>query len=81
MIIANAGRVRELGCPVLLGTSRKSVMEYILRLPVSQRLEGTLATTAAAVEQGISFVRVHDVEENVRFIRMAEAIRDRREKG
>lgn len=79
MAIANAGRLKELGCPVLLGASRKSVVDYVLHLPVSQRLEGTLAITADAVAQRIPFVRVHDVEANVRMIAMAEAIRDRRE--
>lgn len=79
MAIANAGRLKELGYPVLLGASRKSVVDYVLHLPVSQRLEGTLAITADAVAQRIPFVRVHDVEANVRMIAMAEAIRDRRE--
>ena len=68
---------RELGLPLLLGTSRKSCIGYILDLPTDQRLEGTLATTAWAVLQNIAFVRVHDVKENVRFIRMMEALRDR----
>jgi len=45
-----------------------------LDLPVSERLEGTLATTVMAVEQGCAFVRVHDVEENARAIKMAQAI-------
>lgn len=62
------------GCPILLGTSRKSVIGLTLDLPVEERLEGTLVTTVFGVIKGCSFVRVHDVKENVRAIRMAEAI-------
>ena len=65
------------GCPVLLGTSRKSVIGLTLELPASQRLEGTLVTTVFGVMKGCSFVRVHDIRENVRAIRMAEAIMGR----
>ena len=74
--IRRAGELRELGYPVLLGTSRKSVIGLTLNLPASERLEGTLATTVYAVAQHCGFVRVHDVKENSRIIRMAEAIRD-----
>ena len=63
-----------LGFPLLLGCSRKSVIGLTLDLPVEQRLEGTLATTVMAVMKGCSFVRVHDIKENVRAIRMTEAI-------
>lgn len=67
-------KIVELGYPVLLGTSRKSVIGLTLDLPADQRLEGTLVTTVAAVEKGCSFVRVHDVKENYRAIQMARAI-------
>ena len=73
-VIARVGELKALGYPVLLGTSRKSVIGLTLDLPVEERLEGTLVTTVMAVEQGISFVRVHDVQENARAIRMAERI-------
>ena len=63
-----------LGYPLLLGCSRKSVIGLALDLPAEERLEGTLVTTALAVMKGCSFVRVHDVKENVRAIRMTEAI-------
>lgn len=66
----------ELGCPILLGASRKSFIGNTLGLPVDERLEGTLATTALAVERGVMFVRVHDVKENVRLINMLEHIRN-----
>ena len=67
-------QLHVLGCPILLGTSRKSVIGLTLELPASERLEGTLVTTVMAVMKGCMFVRVHDVKENVRAIRMAEAI-------
>jgi dihydropteroate synthase len=64
----------SLGCPVLLGTSRKSVVGLTLDLPADQRVEGTLVTTVFGVLKGCMFVRVHDVKENVRAVRMTEAI-------
>lgn len=69
------------GCPLLLGTSRKSVIGQTLGLPVEERLEGTLATTALAVMKGCSFVRVHDVKENARVIKMVEAIQYEKKHG
>ena len=63
-----------LGYPMLLGTSRKSMIGLTLDLPVDQRVEGTLVTTVLAVLAGWNFVRVHDVKENYRAIKMAEAI-------
>ena len=66
---------RELGYPLLLGASRKSVIGLTLDLSVEERLEGTLVTTVMAVLKGYAFVRVHDIKENVRAIRMAEAIK------
>jgi len=62
------------GYPLLLGCSRKSVIGQTLDLPVEQRMEGTLVTTVMAVMKGCMFVRVHDVKENVRAVKMAEAI-------
>ena len=63
-----------LGYPMLLGTSRKSVIGLTLDLPVTERVEGTLVTTMFGVQKGCMFVRVHDVKENVRTIKMCEAI-------
>lgn len=68
-------KLHEFGYPVLLGASRKSVIGLTLNEPVENRLEGTLAVTAIAVMKGVQFIRVHDVKENLRAIRMAEAIR------
>lgn len=62
------------GYPLLLGCSRKSVIGLTLDLPADQRIEGTLVTTVMGVLKGCMFVRVHDVLENVRAIKMAEAI-------
>ncbi len=73
-IIHHLESLQALGCPVLLGTSRKSVVGLTLDLPVTERLEGTLVTTVMGMLKGCAFVRVHDVKENVRAIRMAQAI-------
>jgi dihydropteroate synthase len=73
-VIRKLGDVKSLGYPVLLGTSRKSVIGLTLDLPSEERVEGTLVTTVAAVAQGMAFVRVHDIKENARAIQMANAI-------
>ena len=65
------------GYPLLLGCSRKSVIGLTLDLPVTERVEGTLVTTMFGVQKGCMFVRVHDVKENVRTIKMCEAILNR----
>lgn len=75
-IIDRLELLHSFGYPILLGASRKSVIGITLELPVEQRVEGTIVTTVCAVHKGAMFVRVHDVKENVRAIRMAEAIRD-----
>lgn len=70
-------RLKELtvlGCPILLGTSRKSVIARTLNLPVDQRVEGTGATVALGIACGADIVRVHDVKEMVRVARMSDAI-------
>lgn len=66
--------MHELGYPILLGTSRKSVIGLTLDLPADQREEGTLVTTVYGVQKGCAFVRVHDVEKNKRAIRMTRAL-------
>ncbi len=73
-VIRHLDRLQELGYPILLGTSRKSVIGLTLNLPSDQREEGTLATTVYGMTKGCSFVRVHDVKANLRAIRMTEAI-------
>ena len=74
MAIQKVGELHELGYPILLGTSRKSVVGLTLDLPATERVEGTLVTTVFGVQQHCGFVRVHDVGENVRAIKMTEAI-------
>lgn len=74
-MLAKLERLHVLGYPLLLGCSRKSVIGLTLDLPVGERTEGTLVTTAFAVMKGCGFVRVHDVKENARAVKMAEAIR------
>jgi dihydropteroate synthase len=67
--------LRELGFPVLLGTSRKSTLGRVLGgVPPEERLEATLATTALGIAAGVDIVRVHDVLPNVRAARMSDAI-------
>ena len=73
-LLRDLGRLRELGRPILLGTSRKSTIGKVLDLPAHERVEGTLATTALGIAQGVDIVRVHDVRANVRAARMADAI-------
>ena len=63
-----------LGRPILLGASRKSTLGRVLDLPVSERLEATLATTALGIAGGADLVRVHDVQANVRAARISDAI-------
>lgn len=74
-MLAKLERLHVLRCPLLLGCSRKSVIGLALDLPVTERLEGTLVTTVLAMWKGCSFVRVHDVKENLRALKMAEVIK------
>ena len=76
-IINHVDMLHSLGFPILLGTSRKSVIGQTLNLPTDQRVEGTLATTVVGVLKGCAFVRVHDIKENKRVIQMTEAIMGR----
>jgi dihydropteroate synthase len=68
-------QIVALGFPVLLGTSRKSLIGHTLQLPVEERLEGTLATVGFGVQKGCQIVRVHDVKSTVRFCRMMDALK------
>jgi len=70
----NLEKLNSLGYPVLLGTSRKSMIGLTLNLPVDQRLEGTLATTTIGIMKGCEFIRVHDIKENKRVCDMTDAI-------
>ena len=73
-IINSLESLHIFNCPLLLGTSRKSVIGLALDLPAGERMEGTLVTSVFGVIKGCSFLRVHDVKENKRAVQMAEAI-------
>ena len=73
-ILASLNELHSFDCPLLLGTSRKSVIGLTLDLPPGDREEGTAATTVMGRMMGCSFVRVHDVRTNIRVIRMTEAV-------
>lgn len=73
-VIKDIGKLKKLGCPLLLGASNKSVIGLTLNKEVDKRLYGTLATTAYAVMSGCAFVRVHNVAENMDVIQMTERI-------
>ncbi|MAH21327.1 MAG: dihydropteroate synthase [Thaumarchaeota archaeon] len=78
-IIRRLAELKILGRPILLGTSRKSVIGLVLDLPPDQRLEGTATTIAIGIANGADIVRVHDVREMVRVCRMSDAILGRRQ--
>ncbi len=67
-------QLHRIGCPLLLGTSRKSMIDHVLHKPVDQRLAGGLATVALGVTKGASIFRVHDVQETADVVRMCEAV-------
>ncbi len=74
VMLNNLQELNELGYPILLGTSRKSVIGNTLNLPVEEREEGTIATSVIGLMKGCTFFRVHDVKANKRALKMAEAI-------
>jgi dihydropteroate synthase len=67
--------LREVGRPILIGASRKSFIGVSLDLPVTERLEASLGVASLAAWQGAHLVRVHDVRETVRAVRMIDAVR------
>ena len=74
-LLHRLGELRALGRPILLGTSRKSTIGLVLgNLPPSERLEGTAATLALGIAQGADIVRIHDVFEMMRVVKMTDAI-------
>lgn len=74
LLLQQLETMHSFGIPLLLGTSRKSVIGIALNVPASKRVTGTVATTVMGVMKGCSFVRVHDIKENVEAIKMTEAI-------
>lgn len=73
-MLRGVDRLQVLGFPILIGTSRKSSIGTILDLPPNDRVEGTAATVALAIQRGVSIVRVHDVKAMVRVARMSDAV-------
>jgi len=79
-IIRRLTELKPLNRPILLGTSRKSMIGLVLDLPTDKRLEGTAATVAIGIANGADIIRVHDVRQMVLVCRMSDAI-IRRSKG
>jgi dihydropteroate synthase len=73
-LIKHLDHIKALGYPVLLGPSRKSFIGYTLDLPVDQRFEGTAAAVVVGMMQGADIIRVHDVAQMARVIKMTDAI-------
>jgi dihydropteroate synthase len=73
-VLRRLGELRALGRPILIGTSRKGSIGKVLNLPVHERLEGTAATVAVAIMNGVDMVRAHDVQAISRVARMTDAI-------
>lgn len=73
-LLRRLSELKILGRPILVGFSRKSTIGKVLGQPPSERLEGTLATTALAIANGADIVRVHDVRENARVAAMTDAV-------
>ncbi|MDX1805891.1 MAG: dihydropteroate synthase [Paenisporosarcina sp.] len=74
LMIQHVQDVVDMGYPVLLGTSRKSTIGKVLNLPVNERLEGTAATVSFGIMHGCHMMRVHDVKEIVRTVRMMDVL-------
>ena len=73
-IIRRLEELKELGRPILIGPSRKSLIKMVLDLPINQRVEGTAAVITIGIAHGADMVRVHDVQQMVRVCRMSDAI-------
>lgn len=73
-LLKRLSEFRSLNKPMLIGTSRKSFIGHILDLPVTERIEGTVATVCWAIAHGVDIVRVHDVKANVRAALMTDAL-------
>ncbi|MBM7097965.1 dihydropteroate synthase [Bacillus sp. H-16] len=74
LVMRHVGKITEMGFPVLLGTSRKSLIAKTLNLPVEERMEGTGATVCYGIEKGCDIVRVHDVKPISRMVKMMDAM-------
>ena len=75
ILIKNLSRFKELNYPILLGTSRKSFIDKIYPTPLSERLDGTIASNTVGILNGANIIRVHDVAENKRAARVADKLK------
>lgn len=75
-IIKNLSKFKILNCPILIGTSRKSFIGALTNTPPEERLEGTIASNVIAIMNGADIVRVHDVKEMYKAIRIADAVKN-----
>ncbi|MFH1684101.1 MAG: dihydropteroate synthase [Candidatus Margulisiibacteriota bacterium] len=73
-ILARLRELKVLGCPILIGTSRKSMIGKVLDLPAEERLEGTAATVALSIANGADIIRVHDVKQMARVAKMTDSV-------
>ncbi|MFA6308775.1 MAG: dihydropteroate synthase [Clostridia bacterium] len=73
-IMLRLRELKTLGLAILLGTSRKSMIGNVLELPVNERIEGTAATVTLGIANHVDIVRVHDVKEMVRVVKMTDAM-------
>ena len=73
-MLRRLGELRALGRPLLIGTSRKSSIGFVIDRPAAERVWGTAATIALAIQQGVDIVRVHDVPEMVQVARVSDAV-------
>jgi len=74
--IAGLDRLKILGCPLLVGASRKSMIGKIIPSTTDERLPGTIAIHTAAILKGADIIRVHDVKEAVQAARVTDRLKD-----
>jgi dihydropteroate synthase len=74
-LIKNLAHFKKFGCEILIGASRKSMIDKIIKTPIEDRLEGTLAIHLKALDNGANIIRCHDVKEHIRALRVYESIK------
>lgn len=72
MVMSRLEELKSLGCPILLGTSRKRFIGDVLNVPANDRIEGTGATVSVGITKGSNIIRVHDVKEMARIAKMTD---------
>ena len=73
-VLKRLNELQDLGYPILLGTSRKSVLGNIVGGEPKERVEATVATTVSGIRDGVDIVRVHDVKENIQAAKVADKL-------